>query len=204
MRIRTQEEKIAMGLLSPIFREMSIKLGSRGSIPLTDLICYSYANPEVNFEKTMEVLLKGNSYIGVKKNQSPEEIEKKAQKRAKEVMLEAIANGDTTEEVREKVEEELIHMREMLTEEAKGALYPSIKRCIATALERSEEEVLSKYGLKGLTIILKDGNQTEEERIKSQLLDVIGQEYSKYETYEERITMFFATKILEYMRKKGN
>lgn len=196
MRTRTEEEKRAMGLLTPIFRELSIKLGSRGSIPLTDLICYLYANPGVTLEKAMGVLLEGNSYIGVRANQTPEEIEEAAQKSAKEVMLTALADGNTMEEAEAKAKEKLISVRGTLIEKAKLSLYPSMKRCIATAIERGN---VAKYDLWKLRIILKDGNALEEEKIKEQLLGIIGEEYAKYETYEERIVAFFCTKILEHM-----
>lgn len=198
MSKRTEREKYAMGLLSPIFRELNIKLGSRGSIPLTDLICYLYAYPEVHLEKAMEILLKRNSYIGVRTDKTPEEIEEKAQKNAKEVMQAALKSGCTVEEAEERGQEELMHVRGMLIEKSKLALYPSMKRCIATALERGN---VDKYGLSKLTIILEDSNPIEEERIKQQLLEIIGEEYSEYKTYEQRVTAFFVDKILEHMRK---
>lgn len=42
MRQRTGREKYAMGLLNPIFRDLAIKKGTRGYMPLMDLICYAY------------------------------------------------------------------------------------------------------------------------------------------------------------------
>ena len=56
MRQRTGREKYAMGLLNPIFRDLAIKKGTRGYMPLMDLICYAYENPDKSFHDIIEYL----------------------------------------------------------------------------------------------------------------------------------------------------
>ena len=74
MRTRTEEEKRAMGLLDPIFRDLGIKKATRGYVPLMDLACYAYANPNKKFGEIIDYLGRENSYIGVKTTSSAEEI----------------------------------------------------------------------------------------------------------------------------------
>ena len=159
---RTEQEKYAMGLLSPIFREINIKQDTRGYMPLVDLLCYAYAYPNVPFQEIMEILTKRNHYVGVKWIQEAETIKER--------------------------------------EKAKYNLYPSMRRCIVTAIERTDQQTLVKYGLEELTIILGDANPEEEERIKKELLEIIGKEYEQYDAYAERVIVFFARRILEYLR----
>lgn len=167
MRKRSEEEKRAMGLISPILREMSIKEDSRGYMPLLDLLSYAYANPKTTFQEIMRSLVEQNDYVGVKQEIDPEAIEN----------IEWLT----------------------LYENRKFSLYPSMRRCIVTCLERTNYKVLSQYGIEKLTFILKDDNIEEEERIKRELLSVIGEEYSKYETYEERVIVFFSRNILKHL-----
>ncbi len=76
-----------------------------------------------------------------------------------------------------------------------------MKRSIATALEGTPNRVLSEYGLEKLAIILNDGNLIERAAIEEQLLSDLGEKYSEYETFEERIIVFFAGKLLRYIQK---
>ena len=66
MRKRTETEKKAMGLVDPIFRDLAIKKGSRGYMPLLDIICYAYANPDCSFEAILTLIQKENYYVGIK------------------------------------------------------------------------------------------------------------------------------------------
>ncbi len=65
MRKRTEAEKIAMGMVEPILRELSIRRDTRGYVPLLNMICYAYANPKKNFNEIMDYLEKEDFYVGV-------------------------------------------------------------------------------------------------------------------------------------------
>lgn len=199
MRTRTEKEKEAMGMLNTVFRELSIKKGTRGYLPVMDMICYAYAYPEQKFSEIIKILSKENFYVGVKQTRTVEEIEAKVQEVCKQAMREAIEKCKTVEETQEFVECKIQKAEAVLAEEAKFSLLPSMRRSIATALEGTPKELLAKYGLEKLSIILEDGNPIERAKIEEKLLEDLGEKYSEYETYEERVIVFFAKKILKYI-----
>lgn len=201
MRKRTEKEKEAMGLLAPIFRELSIKKGTRGYEPVMDLISYAYAYPDKKILEIMQNLEKENFYISIKMAKKPEEVEAKIQAAAKKAIVKALEEGKTNQEAEKNANEAAERERIILAEEAKFTLYPSMRRCIATAVEGTDKMTLDKYGLEKLSIILQDGNPIERAKIQEKLLDELGENYSEYKTYEERVIVFFARRLLEYISK---
>lgn len=152
MRTRTEEEKRVMGLLDPIFRDLTIKKSTRGYMPLMDLICYAYANPDAKFQNIMDILQKENFYVGVKEG---------------------------TDEF---------------------TLIPSMERSLETALEGTPIEILTKYGLEKLAVLVEDRNAEEQSQMEEQLLADLGEKYSEYASHEERVIVFFARKLLKHIK----
>lgn len=70
MRKRTAEEERVMGLVDPIFRNLAIKRATRGYMPLMDLLCYAYVNPEKEFLDILEYLSHENFYVGIKPSEN--------------------------------------------------------------------------------------------------------------------------------------
>ena len=121
---RTEQEKYAMGLLSPIFREINIKQDTRGYMPLVDLLCYAYAYPNVPFQEIMEILTKRNHYVGVKWIQEAETIKD-------ESILKAATHH--YEKQKQKIEESF-------TEEINKEIEKTINTVVEEQIEKVEEK----------------------------------------------------------------
>ena len=165
MRRRTENEKKALGLITPILREINIKQATRGYVPLVDVLCYAYANPMATFQKAMKELMAGNYYVGVKRDEEVDYVEERYQQAVNQ----------------------------------RFTIYPSMRRCIITGLERTDKEVLVRYDLEKLTIILEAWNPKEDEKANECFFKAIGNRYARYDTYEERVIVYFCHKILNYI-----
>ncbi len=201
MRKRTETEKLAMGLLNPIFRNLAIKKGTRGYMPVMDLICYAYENPGRNFHDIIEYLAKENYYVGVKITRTQEEITAKVEAAAKKAMKSAIEAGKTASEAKAESDETARKVRRALANEAEFSLIPSMERSIETALEGTPEEILSLYGIEKLSVLLEDRSPIEQEEMERQFLADLGEKYNEYETHNERVIVFFAKKLLKYINQ---
>ena len=162
MRKRTETEKKAMGLVDPIFRDLAIKKGSRGYMPLLDIICYAYANPDCSFEAILTLIQKENYYVGIKDDPQVE-------------TAETLKSRDFR-------------------------FKPSMVRTIETAIEGTNLDVLEKYGLKELLVILKE-NKSDGVSVEDELLQKIGEKYARYQEHEDRVIIFFCKKILNYIKR---
>lgn len=198
-RKRTETEKRAMGLLNPIFRNLAIKKGTRGYMPVMDLICYAYENPGRNFHDIIEYLAKENYYVGVKITRTKEEITAKVEAAAKKAMKSAIEAGKTASEAKAESDEAARKVRRALANEAEFSLIPSMERSIETALEGTPTEILSLYGIEKLSVLLEDRSPIEQEEMERQFLADLGEKYNEYETHNERVIVFFAKKLLKYI-----
>lgn len=65
MRKRTEKEREAIGRIVPILVSLDIKKGTRGYVPLLEIMSYAAAYPNVEFEDIIKELSEGNSYNGV-------------------------------------------------------------------------------------------------------------------------------------------
>lgn len=61
-----------MGLLEPILRELAIERTKRGYVPLLNMMCYAYANPNMGFNAIMDYLEKTDFYVGVSNEKTEE------------------------------------------------------------------------------------------------------------------------------------
>lgn len=200
MRQRTDGEKYAMGLLDPIFRNLAIKKGTRGYMPVMDLICYAYENPDKNFHDIIEYLAKENYYVGVKITRSEEEIAAHIETAAKLAMKSALEAGKTSSEAKAESDEAARKAKRVLANEAEFSLIPSMERSIETALEGTAEEVLSLYGIEKLSILIEAVDVESQENLEEQLLEDLGEKYNEYKTHNERVIVFFAKKLLKYIK----
>lgn len=80
------------------------------------------------------------------------------------------------------------------------SLMPSIVRTIETALEGTNTEVLSEYGLEKLCVIVQDRNEAEQLQMQEELLSELGEKYAEYKTHEERVIVFFSKKLLKFIQ----
>lgn len=201
MRERTAGEKYAMGLLDPIFRDLAIKRGTRGYMPVMDLICYAYENPDKKFHDIIEYLAKENYYVGVKITRSEEEIAARIEMAAKQAMKSALEAGKTSDEAKLESDEAARRVRSALLNEAEFSLIPSMERSIETALEGTPMEILSLYGIEKLSVLVEGRSAVEQEEMEEQLLADLGEKYSEYDTHNERVIVFFARKLLKYIKQ---
>lgn len=201
MRQRTDGEKYAMGLLDPIFRDLAIKKGTRGYMPVMDLICYAYENPDKSFHDIIEYLAKENYYVGVKITRSEEEIAEHIETAAKLAMKSALKAGKTSSEAKLESDEAARKAKIVLANEAEFSLIPSMERSIETALEGTSEEILSLYGIEKLSILIEAVDVEAQWNLEEQLLEEIGEKYNEYKTHNERVIVFFAKKLLKYIKR---
>lgn len=200
MRKRTETEKMAMGLLDPIFRDLAIKKGTRGYMPVMDLICYAYENPDKKFHDIIEYLAKENYYVGVKITRSKEEITARIEEAAKRAMKSALEAGKTSGEAKLESDEAARRVKSSLANEAEFSLIPSMERSIETALEGTPAEILSRYGIEKLSVIVEAVDAVAQEKLEEQLLEDLGEKYNEYKTHNERVIVFFAKKLLKYIK----
>lgn len=200
MRKRTETEKMAMGLLDPIFRNLAIKKGTRGYMPVMDLICYAYENPDKKFHDIIEYLAKENYYVGVKITRSEEEIAAHIETAAKLAMKSALEAGKTSSEAKLESDEAARKAKRVLANEAEFSLIPSMERSIETALEGTPAEILSLYGIEKLSILVEAVDVESQENLEEQLLEDLGEKYNEYKTHNERVIVFFTKKLLKYIK----
>lgn len=200
MRKRTETEKMAMGLLDPIFRNLAIKKGTRGYMPVMDLICYAYENPDKKFHDIIEYLAKENYYVGVKITRSEEEIAAHIETAAKLAMKSALEAGKTSSEAKLESDEAARKAKRVLANEAEFSLIPSMERSIETALEGTSAETLSLYGIEKLSILIEAVDAESQENLEEQLLEDLGEKYNEYKTHNERVIVFFTKKLLKYIK----
>lgn len=200
MRKRTETEKMAMGLLNPIFRNLAIKKGTRGYMPVMDLICYAYENPDKKFHDIIEYLAKENYYVGVKITRSEEEIAAHIETAAKLAMKSALEAGKTSSEAKLESDEAARKAKRVLANEAEFSLIPSMERSIETALEGTSAETLSLYGIEKLSILIEAVDAESQENLEEQLLEDLGEKYNEYKTHNERVIVFFTKKLLKYIK----
>lgn len=65
MRKRTEAEKVAIGRIVPILRNLRIRQDISGYGPLLDIMSYAAAYPEVEFRDIVAEMLKNNTYTGI-------------------------------------------------------------------------------------------------------------------------------------------
>lgn len=200
MRKRTDGEKYAMGLLDPIFRDLAIKKGTRGYMPVMDLICYAYENPDKKFHDIIKYLAKENYYVGVKITRSDEEITERIETAAKLAMKSALEEGKTSSEAKLEADEAAKRVKGALANEAEFSLIPSMERSIETALEGTPAEILSLYGIEKLSILVEAVDVVDREKLEEQLLADLGEKYNEYKTHNERVIVFFAKKLLKHIK----
>ena len=200
MRQRTGREKYAMGLLNPIFRDLAIKKGTRGYMPLMDLICYAYENPDKSFHDIIEYLAKENYYVGVKITRSEEEIAAHIETAAKLAMKSALKAGKTSSEAKLESDEASRKAKRILANEAEFSLIPSMERSIETALEGTPSETLSLYGIEKLSILVEPLDVVEQEKLEEMLMEDLGEKYNEYKEHNERVIVFFVKKLLKYIK----
>ena len=200
MRQRTGREKYAMGLLNPIFRDLAIKKGTRGYMPLMDLICYAYENPDKSFPDIIEYLAKENYYVGVKITRSEEEIAAHIETAAKLAMKSALKAGKTSSEAKLESDEAARKAKRILANEAEFSLIPSMERSIETALEGTPSETLSLYGIEKLSILVEPLDVVEQEKLEEMLMEDLGEKYNEYKEHNERVIVFFVKKLLKYIK----
>ena len=201
MRERTETEKIAMGKLNPIFRDLAIKKGTRGYMPVMDLICYAYENPDKKFHDIIEYLAKEKYYVGVKITRPQEEITARIEVAAKLAMKSALEAGKTSDEAKLESDEAARSERSSLANEAEFSLIPSMERSIETALEGTPIDILCKYGIEKLSVLVEGVGAVEQEEMEKQLLADLGEKYNEYKTHNERVIVFFAKKLLKYIKQ---
>lgn len=200
MRQRTGREKYAMGLLNPIFRDLAIKKGTRGYMPLMDLICYAYENPDKKFHDIIKYLAKENYYVGVKITRSEEEIVERIETATKLAMKSALEEGKTSSEAKLEADEAAKRVRGILANEAEFSLIPSMERSIETALEGTPSETLSLYGIEKLSILVEPLDVVEQEKLEEMLMEDLGEKYNEYKEHNERVIVFFVKKLLKYIK----
>jgi hypothetical protein len=197
MSAKTVGEKEARQVFEQIFRDLNIRKDVRGYEPLMDYISYKYAFP--GNKNPMDEIRK-RTYNGIKQ---PADIQKWVKAIKAEEQARAIEEGYNFNVAQCMVSNKAIEEEAKLIERNKTTLLPAMKRCIATAIEHTNQENLSKYSLENLSIILEDGNRISEEWIQNNILHYIGVEYEEYNTYEERVIAYFTDKILEYIKSKN-